>query len=93
MKMSQFDPEGFGEIPWDDFAVALRSPDFRAHVDEHKIEQLVERIADRRTTAITFQDFVNVVSHSLRVSSPKRLICIHANSVKKIQQNVRCEPK
>ncbi|GIX80095.1 hypothetical protein CEXT_413061 [Caerostris extrusa] len=25
----KFDNEGFGEIPWDDFLVALESPDFQ----------------------------------------------------------------
>ncbi|XP_046449667.1 rhomboid-related protein 2-like [Daphnia pulex] len=85
----QFDPEGFGEIPWEDFGRALRSPEFRQHIEPHKIQQLEEKFHlqqqqldkdqednrsgcsggghhdDRptsRTTAITFQDFVNVMS-------------------------------
>jgi Ca2+-binding EF-hand superfamily protein len=89
----QFDPEGFGEIPWEDFGRALRSPEFRQHIEPHKIQQLEEKFHlqqqqldkdqsednrsgcsggghhdDRptsRTTAITFQDFVNVVSRYL----------------------------
>lgn len=71
----QFDPEGFGEIPWEDFGRALRSPEFRRHIEPHKIQQLEEKFElqgcndgdllddrPRRTSAITFQDFVNVVS-------------------------------
>ena len=88
---TQFDPEGFGEIPWEDFGRALRSPEFRQHIEPHKIQQLEEKFHlqqqldkeqednksgcsgggghhddDRpsRTSAITFQDFVNVVSFS-----------------------------
>lgn len=93
----QFDPEGFGEIPWEDFERALRSAEFRRHIAPHKLEQLEQKLrvqldirrhwadeagatsgatsaaatpaddgrppGDRRpTSAITFQDFVNVVS-------------------------------
>ena len=106
---TQFDPEGFGEIPWEDFERALRSPEFRQHIAPHKLEQLEQKLrvqleirrqycdtdssaatsstvcgatpsgpttlpasaddgrraGDRRpTSAITFQDFVNVVSAS-----------------------------
>nr|CAH0103123.1 unnamed protein product [Daphnia galeata] len=88
-EMVPFDPEGFGEIPWEDFGRALRSPEFRQHIEPHKIQQLEEKFHlqqqldkeqednksgcsgggggghhddDRpsRTSAITFQDFVNV---------------------------------
>ena len=91
---TQFDPEGFGEIPWEDFGRALRSPEFRQHIEPHKIQQLEEKFHlqqqldkeqednksgcsgggggghhddDRpsRTSAITFQDFVNVVSFQI----------------------------
>lgn len=74
MRNQKFDPEGFGEIPWEDFGRALRSPEFRQHIEPHKIQQLEEKfqfqianengdlLDDRRTSAITFQDFVNVVS-------------------------------
>jgi hypothetical protein len=58
----QYDPEGFGEIPWDDFLEVLNKPEFIAEVDVHKRDILLERAQERSTTAITFQDFVNVVS-------------------------------
>lgn len=34
----QFDPEGFGEIPWPDFLQTLQNPDFIAQVPPHKRE-------------------------------------------------------
>ncbi|GFG39064.1 hypothetical protein Cfor_11171, partial [Coptotermes formosanus] len=55
-----YDPEGFGEIPWDDFLEVLSNPEFIAEVDAHKRDILLERAQERTTTAITFQDFVNV---------------------------------
>jgi rhomboid-related protein 1/2/3 len=58
----QYDPEGFGEIPWDDFLEVLNNPEFTAEVDANKRDILLERAQERSTTAITFQDFVNVVS-------------------------------
>lgn len=58
----QFDLEGFGEIPWPDFRNALVHPEFVAAVDLHKREQLAAKALTPTTTAITFQDFVNVVS-------------------------------
>jgi hypothetical protein len=58
----QYDPEGFGEIPWDDFLEVLNSPEFAAEVDANKRDILLQRAQERSTTAITFQDFVNVVS-------------------------------
>lgn len=58
----QFDLEGFGEIPWPDFRNALVHPEFVAAVDLHKREQLAAKSLTPTTTAITFQDFVNVVS-------------------------------
>ena len=58
----QFDLEGFGEIPWPDFRNALVHPEFVAAVDLHKREQLAAKSLTPSTTAITFQDFVNVVS-------------------------------
>ncbi|CAB3382984.1 Hypothetical predicted protein [Cloeon dipterum] len=57
----KYDPEGFGEIPWDDFVVALHSPDFVSQVEPNKREILAEKAQQRLTSAITFQDFVNVV--------------------------------
>ncbi|KOB67158.1 Stem cell tumor protein, partial [Operophtera brumata] len=36
--MHDFDPEGFGEIPWPDFIQTLQHPDFIAQVSHHKRE-------------------------------------------------------
>ncbi|XP_069158240.1 uncharacterized protein [Procambarus clarkii] len=58
----KFDLEGFGEIPWPDFRNALVHPEFVAAVDVHKREQLAAKALTPSTSAITFQDFVNVVS-------------------------------
>ncbi|GAB6033655.1 hypothetical protein CHUAL_013717 [Chamberlinius hualienensis] len=58
----KFDPEGFGEIPWDDFLLALESPEFQSEVEPNKRELLANKARERKTTAITFQDFVNVMS-------------------------------
>ncbi|XP_046660850.1 protein rhomboid isoform X1 [Homalodisca vitripennis] len=52
----------FGEIPWDDFVEVLKTPEFVEEVTPNKRDILAERAQDRRTTAITFQDFVNVMS-------------------------------
>ncbi|KAJ9580198.1 hypothetical protein L9F63_004141, partial [Diploptera punctata] len=56
----KYDPEGFGEIPWDDFLEVLNNPEFIAEVDSNKRDILRERAQERTTSAITFQDFVNV---------------------------------
>uniref|UniRef100_A0A182RUY3 Uncharacterized protein n=1 Tax=Anopheles funestus TaxID=62324 RepID=A0A182RUY3_ANOFN len=61
----QFDPEGFGEIPVDDFVAALKSPEFLANVPPNKRDILYDRALEAKTSkveAISFQDFVNVVS-------------------------------
>lgn len=60
----QYDPEGFGEIPWEDFLEVLKSPEFIAEVDINKREILAEKAQEGKTSAITFQEFVNVVSLS-----------------------------
>ena len=60
----QFDPEGFGEIPWPDFILLLALPEFQDAVPAEKIDTLLE-LAYRyssTTSAITFQQFVNVMS-------------------------------
>lgn len=62
MLILQYDPEGFGEIPWEDFELVLRDPEFCAVVPPNKRVILAEKAAERKTSAITFQDFVNVVS-------------------------------
>jgi rhomboid-related protein 1/2/3 len=58
----QFDPEGFGEIPLEDFVAALRSPEWRAEIPTNKRDILLSRAKESRVQAVTFQDFVNVVS-------------------------------
>jgi len=60
----QYDPEGFGEIPWPDFMVLLARGDFREEVSSEKVDMLLE-LAYRHsstTSAITFQQFVNVMT-------------------------------
>lgn len=32
----QYDPEGFGEIPWVDFLKALKTPELQAHIPSNK---------------------------------------------------------
>lgn len=58
----QYDPEGFGEIPWPDLVAALEEPEFRQRVGSGKKDVLLEKARAASTPAITFQDFVNVVS-------------------------------
>uniref|UniRef100_A0A182UDB3 EF-hand domain-containing protein n=1 Tax=Anopheles melas TaxID=34690 RepID=A0A182UDB3_9DIPT len=61
--MKDFDPEGFGEIPVDDFVAALKSPEFLANVPPNKRDILYDRALKAKTSkveAISFQDFVNV---------------------------------
>ncbi|CAG7720374.1 unnamed protein product [Allacma fusca] len=63
----KFDPEGFGEIPWSDFLLALRSPQFLEAVEPGKIlllqDMAVSHADSLLSTAITYQHFVNIVSH------------------------------
>ncbi|KAJ8681533.1 hypothetical protein QAD02_017325 [Eretmocerus hayati] len=56
------DPEGFGEIPINEFILALSSPDWIAEIPENKRDILYIRAKESRVEAVTFQDFVNVVS-------------------------------
>ncbi|KAI5698321.1 hypothetical protein M8J76_000696 [Diaphorina citri] len=58
----KYDSEGFGEIPWDDFIEVLKTPDFINAITPNKRDILLDRALERKTTAITFQDFVNIVS-------------------------------
>ncbi|KDR19409.1 Protein rhomboid [Zootermopsis nevadensis] len=53
----QYDPEGFGEIPWDDFLEVLNNPEFVAEVDANKRDILLERAQERATTAILSSSF------------------------------------
>lgn len=34
--MFQYDPEGFGEIPWVDFLKALKTPELQSHIPSNK---------------------------------------------------------
>lgn len=77
----QFDPEGFGEIPVDDFVVALKSPEFQSQVPVNKRELLYDRAMKAKLPQgpgfVSFQDFVNVVSgnkeHKITVLFHKQL--------------------
>ncbi|EZA48792.1 hypothetical protein DMN91_004765 [Ooceraea biroi] len=62
MLFDKFDPEGFGEIPLEDFVAALRSPEWRVEIPANKRDILLTRAKESRVQAVTFQDFVNVVS-------------------------------
>lgn len=58
------DPEGFGEIPVDDFIAALKTPEIQDKVPFNKQELLYERAmkAKKGPGTVSFQDFVEVVS-------------------------------
>lgn len=58
----KYDPEGFGEIPWPDLLNAMTDLEFQQRVNSGKREILLEKARNANTAAITFQDFVNVVS-------------------------------
>ncbi|XP_076333638.1 rhomboid-related protein 2-like [Tachypleus tridentatus] len=58
----KYDPEGFGEIPWEDFLVALETPEFQEQVDPSRRELLASKAEEHETPAITFEDFVSVMS-------------------------------
>lgn len=62
----QFDPEGFGEIPVDDFLAALKSTELQSQVPLNKIELLYHRALKSKepngSGSVSFQEFVNVVS-------------------------------
>ncbi|XP_071560733.1 protein rhomboid [Temnothorax nylanderi] len=62
MLFDKFDPEGFGEIPLEDFLAALRSPEWKAEIPTNKRDILLTRAKESRVEAVTFQDFVNVMS-------------------------------
>lgn len=61
----KFDREGFGEITWSDFRVALRSNDFQLAIEPGKLQLLEDlaRVHSKQTNSITFQLFVNIVSY------------------------------
>ncbi|EDS28130.1 conserved hypothetical protein [Culex quinquefasciatus] len=61
--MKDFDPEGFGEIPVDDFIESLKSQEFLANVPPNKRDILYDRALKAKSSkaeSISFQDFVNV---------------------------------
>ncbi|XP_035743923.1 protein rhomboid-like isoform X2 [Vespa mandarinia] len=62
MLFDKFDPEGFGEIPLEDFLVALKSAEWKAEIPANKRDILLARAKESKVDAITFQDFVNVMS-------------------------------
>ncbi|XP_031828731.1 stem cell tumor [Nomia melanderi] len=62
MLFDKFDPEGFGEIPVEDFLAALKSPEWKAEIPANKRDILLTRAKESRVQAVTFQDFVNVMS-------------------------------
>ncbi|XP_032674554.1 rhomboid-related protein 3-like isoform X2 [Odontomachus brunneus] len=62
MLFDKFDPEGFGEIPLEDFLAALRSTEWKTEIPTNKRDILLARAKESRVQAVTFQDFVNVVS-------------------------------
>ena len=38
----QFDPEGFGEIPWSEFLVVINQKEFKDEVPPEKIDSLID---------------------------------------------------
>lgn len=82
----QFDPEGFGEIPVDEFLNALKSPDLQTQVPLNKREILYERAMNAKEPKgsgyVSFQEFINVVSSTL-ISFQKY------STLQKIQYNFR----
>lgn len=58
----KFDPEGFGEIPWSDFGTALYGELGSILINTGKRDILLEKCRTATTPAITFQEFINIVS-------------------------------
>lgn len=79
----QFDPEGFGEIPVEEFLLALQSPALQAHVPMNKREQLYERAQKakepRGSGSVSFQEFVNVVSTVTRCARARTHVRINSS--------------
>ncbi|KAH7944461.1 hypothetical protein HPB52_019930 [Rhipicephalus sanguineus] len=65
--LNDFDPEGFGEIPWSDFLRALETPEFCQAVGPAKREILTAKAHRSHTSAITFDDFVAVLPSGRRL--------------------------
>ena len=67
----KYDPEGFGEIPLDDFVKALDSRDFLQAISPGKLIILQDKalqLKQLHKSAITFQDFVNTLSSKRTLS-------------------------
>ncbi|KAL7298403.1 hypothetical protein TKK_0008599 [Trichogramma kaykai] len=60
----KYDPEGFGEIPIEDFLVALKSSEWQKKIPINKLDLLYTRAKEFHVNAVTFQDFVNVYKKS-----------------------------
>lgn len=52
----------------EDFLAALKSPEWKAEIPPNKRDILLTRAKESRVEAVTFQDFVNVVSGCMRIS-------------------------
>ena len=67
----KYDPEGFGEIPLEDFVKALDSRDFLQAISPGKLIILQDKalqLKQLHKSAITFQDFVNTLSSKRTLS-------------------------
>ncbi|KAK7601328.1 hypothetical protein V9T40_008769 [Parthenolecanium corni] len=88
----KYDPEGFGEIPWDDFVEVLKTPEFVAEVAPNKRDILAERAQERKTPAITFQDFVNInEGEKMNVKENKECRRIQLPKKEKLKKKRRTE--
>ncbi|XP_063698403.1 uncharacterized protein LOC134829305 isoform X2 [Culicoides brevitarsis] len=56
------DPEGFGEIAWDDFISAINFSNIQQYVPVNKQEELYYRTSKKGSNTVSFQDFVEVMS-------------------------------
>lgn len=52
----------------EDFLAALKSPEWEAEIPPNKRHILLIRAKESRVQAVTFQDFVNVVSECMQIS-------------------------
>merc|ERR1719195_203559 len=80
----KYDPEGFGEIPLDDFEVALETRDFLEAISPGKLIILQDKAVQFREmgiSAVTFQDFVNTLSGKRTLSFKCAMHCRHRQIV------------
>lgn len=52
----------------EDFLAALKSPEWKTEIPPNKRDILLTRTKESRVEAVTFQDFVNVVSKYIQIS-------------------------